>query len=115
MSVCERGSKGMVEGVAQKTDETDGRQNAPTSDAARLLPAPPVLLIVAFLVALLDGMRRAQGTQRSTRKPTSAADGARETQPVAVTGRPRPITATPTAVPIVTGPVSCAVEEGEAR
>ena len=89
------------------------QRNVPSS--TRLLPVPPLLLIVAFFVAFLDKIRRAQGTQRSTRKRASAADGARETQPVAVTGRPRPITATPTAVPIVTGPVSCAVEEGEAR
>ena len=58
---------------------------------------------------------RAQGTQRSPRKLAAATDCARETRALAATRRPRPRTATPTAVPIVPAPFPCAVEEGEAR
>ena len=49
------------------------------------------------------------------RKLAAATDCARETRALAATRRPRPRTATPTAVPIVPGPFACAVEEGEAR
>ena len=56
-----------------------------------------------------------QGTQRSPMKLAASSDCARETRLPAAAGRPRPRTATPTAVPIVPAPFPCAVEEGEAR